>query len=114
MKYPAYQVEQLIVKELAGGEMRVLSLTVAVRRAIHRTRVFKGDLSATVRTALRKLVASRQVVESDGMYSLARVSHRAPAAAPGGDGALGVGRPRPSSPKPAARASPRGASESRG
>lgn len=77
MNYPAYRIEQLILDELTGGEMRVLALTVAVRRAIHRTRVFKGDLSATVRTTLRKLVASRQVVETDGVYSISRATPRA-------------------------------------
>jgi hypothetical protein len=33
---------------------------------------FKGDLSGVVRSSLRRLLASKQVVETHGLYSLSR------------------------------------------
>jgi hypothetical protein len=63
---------QLIVDQLSAGEKRVLSLTVAVRRAMARDETFKGNLQSAVRASLKKLVASRDVVDSDGLYSLHR------------------------------------------
>jgi hypothetical protein len=62
------QIQSLVVDQLAGKEMGVLSLVVAVRRAL--SRPAKGDLSAMVRSALKTLVASRAVIDHDGMYSL--------------------------------------------
>ena len=63
------QISSLIVDQLSGGEREVLSLIVAVRRALG-SEIVKGDLSARVRSALRKLVASEAVVDVDGRYSL--------------------------------------------
>jgi hypothetical protein len=71
MSLPLSRVSRLIVDQLSSREMRVLSLTVAVRKALDSREVFKGDLGASVRSALRKLIASRTVVEVDGTYSLA-------------------------------------------
>ena len=66
----ADQINSLIVNELAAGEKGVLSLIVALRRTLGRSEQIKGDLSHTVKVALRKLVASRTVVDDDGRYSL--------------------------------------------
>jgi hypothetical protein len=63
------QINSLILDQLARGEKRVLGLVVAVRQGLH-SENFKGDLSQTVKAALRKLVASRVVAEADGMFSL--------------------------------------------
>ena len=64
------RVSPLILEELARGERRVLSLVVAVGRELDRSEAIKGDLTATVKSALRTLVASKEVVDEDGMYSL--------------------------------------------
>ena len=66
------QISSLILDELAGGEKGVLSLTVAVRRTLSRSENLKGDLSQMIRSALRKLVASKTVVDDGGRYSLWR------------------------------------------
>jgi hypothetical protein len=63
---------QLILNQLAGGEMRLLVLVVGVRKALGGSAV-KGDLSARVQSALRELVASKSVVNDDGVYSLSPV-----------------------------------------
>jgi hypothetical protein len=68
------RVSPIILDELARGERRVLSLVVAVGRELDRGEAVKGDLTATVKSALRTLVASKAVVDEDGMYSLARQS----------------------------------------
>jgi hypothetical protein len=59
----------LILAQLAGGEMGLLRLVVAVRKNLGRFE--KGDLSQIVQSALQKLVASAAVVDMDGLYSLA-------------------------------------------
>jgi hypothetical protein len=64
------QISLLIVNELAAGEKGVLSLVVAVRRTLGMSGALKGDLSQMVKSSLRKLVASRAVVDDDGRYSL--------------------------------------------
>lgn len=51
--------------------MRVLSLTVAIRKGLGTTDGIKGDLSTTVKSALRNLVASKAVVDNEGTYALA-------------------------------------------
>ena len=66
------QIQSLIVDQLARGEMELLRLVVAVRRAMGALDSPKGDLAAIVKSALRTLVASKAVVEHDGRYSLAR------------------------------------------
>ena len=69
------QINALIVAQLARGEKRILGLIVTVRKALAYDGGggVKGDLSAMVKSALRRLVAAGTVVDVDGMYSLARV-----------------------------------------
>jgi hypothetical protein len=67
------RVTPLILEELARGERRVLSLTVAVGRQMERTGGVRENLATTVKSALRALVTSKEIIESgDGLYSLAR------------------------------------------
>jgi len=61
-----------ILRQLAGGEKRILSLVVAMRKAPDSASWGKGELTGRVASALRKLVASKEVVDADGLYSLAR------------------------------------------
>jgi hypothetical protein len=63
-------VTKLILEQLSHGEMRVLSLTVAIRKGMVGSAHFKGDLSATVKSALRALVAAKVVQDVEGVYSL--------------------------------------------
>jgi hypothetical protein len=70
MPISTVRVSQMILDQLANGEKRVLSLVVSIRKAMDPSEVGKGDLSAMVKSALRSLVASRAVVDVDGMYSL--------------------------------------------
>jgi hypothetical protein len=63
-------VTKLILEQLGHGEMRVLSLTVAIRKGMVGSAHFKGDLSATVKSALRALVAAKVVQDTEGVYSL--------------------------------------------
>ncbi|HET6252251.1 MAG TPA: hypothetical protein VFE47_31485 [Tepidisphaeraceae bacterium] len=72
MRIPSETLSQLILKQLAGGEMRLLTLVVGIRRSLKGAMV-KGDLSARVQSALRGLIASKCVVDEDGVYSLAAV-----------------------------------------
>ena len=67
------QIQSLILKQLTGGEMGLLKLVVAVRRALGDLERPKGDLAAIVKAALRALVASKAVIDHDGMYSRARL-----------------------------------------
>ena len=69
MTSPA-EIQSLIVNQLAAREMEILSLVVAIRRTLNRSGSTKGDLSAMVKSALKKLVASNAIVETDGRYSL--------------------------------------------
>jgi hypothetical protein len=62
----------LILGQLAVGERRLLTLVVGVRKGLGATDL-KGDLAARVQTSLRGLVASKAVVNTDGMYSLGAV-----------------------------------------
>jgi hypothetical protein len=71
MKTSAPEITQLILDQLGRGEMRLLVLLVAIRKALKaRSSSFKGDLPAAVNAALRKLVVSRTVGNTDGTYSL--------------------------------------------
>ena len=69
----ASRISQLVLDQLAIGERRVLSLVVAIGKALSREGAFKGDLTGMVKSALRALVQSRAIVEADGWYSLAAV-----------------------------------------
>jgi hypothetical protein len=64
------RISQLILEQLAGGEKRVLSLVVSICKVLRRSEAVKGNLSTTVKSALRTLVASRAIVDVDGVYSL--------------------------------------------
>ena len=66
------RVAPLILDELARGERRLLSLVVAVGKVLERRDRLKGNLTTTIKSALRRLVASNLVVDADGMYSLPR------------------------------------------
>jgi hypothetical protein len=68
------EIGQLILSKLGGGEKRLLSLIVSVRKGLSLSHPLKGDLTEMVKSALRKLVASQAVVDDDGTYSLALVS----------------------------------------
>jgi hypothetical protein len=73
MKPPGNSINRLILDELAHGEMRSHRLVVAVRKAIRTWPVpFKGNLSAAVNTALRGLVNSKAIRDTDGTYTLVR------------------------------------------
>jgi hypothetical protein len=64
------RISEIILERLAEGEKRLLTLTVSVRRTLQHTQHYKGDLQSAMRASLRKLVASNEVTERDGMYSL--------------------------------------------
>lgn len=63
------EINSLILNELAEGEMGLLRLVVAVRKKLGRFE--KGDLSGIVKSTLQKLIASKAVVDTDGIYALA-------------------------------------------
>jgi hypothetical protein len=65
-------LRKLILNQLAGGEMRLLVLVVGIRRNLQGV-VIKGDLSERVQCTLRDLIASRHIVNDDGVYSLSKV-----------------------------------------
>jgi hypothetical protein len=72
------RITQLILEQLAGGEMRLLVLTVAVRKGLGGAEGIKGDLSKAVQAALRKLIASKQVEDVGGVYVLASAAEPTP------------------------------------
>jgi hypothetical protein len=72
MQTTSESLTQLILNQLAGGEMRLLVLVVGIRKSLSGA-VFKGDLSARVESALRTLVAAKTVVVDEGTYSLSPV-----------------------------------------
>jgi hypothetical protein len=69
MRIPSATLNELILTQLADGEMRLLVLIVGIRKRLDGSPV-KGDLAARVQTALRGLVAAKSVLDSDGVYSL--------------------------------------------
>ena len=71
-------ISQLIIDQLALGEMRMLVLVVALRKTLGASAHIKGDLSSIVVVALRKLIASKVVVDSEGTYSLNRAQIKTP------------------------------------
>ncbi len=73
MVTPSTSITPLILEKLAEGEKRSLTLVVSIRRSLGRSAFLKGDLSAVVNSALRKLIATKKVIEVDGVYSLAPV-----------------------------------------
>ena len=79
MAIPTTPIHQLVLNQLATGEKRLLVLVVSVRKALGPSESIKGDLSVMVKAALRKLVASKVVIDEEGVYSLIR---KAPTALP--------------------------------
>ena len=69
MRTTSETLSQLILKQLAGGERRLLVLTVGIRKSLTGS-VLKGDLTARVQSALRSLESSKAIVNHDGVYSL--------------------------------------------
>jgi hypothetical protein len=72
MAISTIRISDMILSQLARGERRLLSLVVAIRGGLNESGAVKGDLSATVKSALRKLIASGAVLDVDGVYSLSR------------------------------------------
>jgi len=70
MRTAKASISQLIIDQLAHGEMRMLVLVVALRKTLGASAHIKGDLSSVVVVALRKLVASKVVVDNEGTYTL--------------------------------------------
>jgi len=64
------RIENVILHALAGAEMRPLVLLVLVRKALGASLPIKVDLPRLVTTALRKLVASKCISDTDGIYSI--------------------------------------------
>jgi hypothetical protein len=85
MSITGRRINDLILDQLSRREMRVLSLVVAIRKNFGQSEGLKGDLMTSVTSALRKLVASKAVVDEGGVYTLvAGPSARlAPATLPG-------------------------------
>lgn len=77
MSIAVAEINELILEHLSRREMRLLSLVVAIRKGFVISNGFKGDLTAAVKSALRKLVASKTVVDVEGMYSLSTSSPEA-------------------------------------
>jgi hypothetical protein len=75
------RINELILDQLAKGEMRSLVLIVSIRKALGRQAYIKGDLSEVVGLSLRKMVASRQITETEGVYSLSGMSKIEPVGA---------------------------------
>lgn len=69
MRTTSKTLSQLILDQLAGGEMRLLVLVVGIRKSLGGSAI-KGNLSARVQSALRALITSKAVENSEGVYSL--------------------------------------------
>jgi hypothetical protein len=70
MSIPTTPLHQIVLNQLATGEKRLLTLVVSVRKEMGPAGNIKGDLSVMVKAALRKLVASKVVLDEEGVYSL--------------------------------------------
>ena len=81
MSLTVSRIHDLVIEQLSRREMRVLSLIVAIRKNLEMSDGFKGDLSASVKSVLRTLVASRTVAEVEGMYSLVSLDEKTSVAA---------------------------------
>ena len=78
MSLPTTPMNELILNQLAQGEKRVLTLTVAVRKSLGTNERIKGNLADIVKASLQKLIASKAVVEVDGTYTLASTKSPTP------------------------------------
>jgi hypothetical protein len=72
MALTANRINELVLDQLATEEKRLLALTVAVRKGLGESQRVRGDLSQSVKLCLRKLVASKQVIDMDGVFSLSK------------------------------------------
>jgi len=70
MNVSSVRLTQIILDTLGDGERRELSMVVAVRHVLSRSGPMKGDLTTSMKAALRKLVAAGTVQETDGTYFL--------------------------------------------
>ena len=70
MEIQLTRIGSAILQQLKGGEKGVLALVVSVGKALSDSGGVKGDLMQQVKSALSQLVASEQVVDFDGRYSL--------------------------------------------
>jgi hypothetical protein len=70
MAIPTSRISPLILQQLKNGEKGILGLVVSVRKALVDSGGVKGDLTQMVKSALSQLIASEQVVDFDGRYSL--------------------------------------------
>ena len=64
------RLTQLILELLELREMRVLALVVAVRHRLDRNEGIKRDLVETVSSLLQKMVASNELAEVGGTYTV--------------------------------------------
>ena len=64
------RIDSVILNQLANGEMRLLALLVSVRTSMGSTTPFKGDLGKAVNGALRRLIASRSISDTGGVYAI--------------------------------------------
>lgn len=64
-------INERILEQLSRRELRLLSLVVAIRKDFGAMEGFKGDLTESVKSALRRLVTARVVVDVEGLYALA-------------------------------------------
>ena len=64
------RIELLILEHLGRHESRLLTLLVSLRRKLSTAAPFKGDLGRAVNVALRRLIASKAVVDTGGVFSL--------------------------------------------
>jgi hypothetical protein len=64
------RIDSVILNQLEHGEMRLLALLVSVRKSLSGPTPFKGDLGKAVNGALRRLVASRAISDTGGVYSI--------------------------------------------
>lgn len=71
MSLAVVRINERILEHLARREMRLLSLVVAIRRDFGAAEGFKGDLTESVKSALRRLVTTKHVVDMEGLYVLA-------------------------------------------
>lgn len=72
MNHARNDIPGLILDRLARSEARLLNLTVAVRNRLNQNGGYKGDLTRAIECALRDMIKSKRVIDTDGAYSLAR------------------------------------------
>ena len=83
MSIPTTPLHQIVLNQLATGEKRLLTLVVSVRKEMGPAGNIKGDLSVMVKAALRKLVASKVVLDEEGVYLAGAADGSADGSCPG-------------------------------